>query len=58
MTNKQEPYWARYVKSWRKPKSLNEERHTDVKPLQHCADCSRTCDYYDHPGLCPYYNMQ
>lgn len=53
-----EPYWARYVKSWKKPAPWDESRRTVVKPLKHCGGCTRTCDYYDHPGLCPFYNMQ
>ena len=52
-----EPYFARYVKSWRKPPKY-EPGKIKVKPLQHCAACTRTCDYYDEPGLCQFYNMQ
>ena len=57
--NYNEPYFARYVKSWRKPPKYNSEIKQHIKPLQHCKACSRTCDYYfDDPGLCPFYDMQ
>ena len=29
-----------------------------MKIIQHYKACIRTCDYYDEPGLCPFYNMQ
>lgn len=56
-----EPYFARYVKSWRKPPKWNPPP-VKVRKLQHCKACTHTCDYAgysDHErSLCPYYNLQ
>ena len=57
--NREEPYWARYVKSWKKPPKYKVEIQKHVKPLQHCNACTRTCDhYFDNPETCLFYNMQ
>ena len=56
-----EPYFARYVKSWRKPPKYEAPRVLERK-LQHCAACTHNCEYYmcnEHEKrLCPYYNLQ
>ena len=60
--NYKEPYWARYVKSWKKPpKYIPPE--IKYKPLQHCNGCTATCKYfgyteYEKSYLCPYYDLQ
>ena len=56
-----EPYFARYVKSWRKPPKWPPYK-TEVKKLKHCSGCTWPCDYigeneYER-SLCPYYNLQ
>lgn len=63
MKNKHEPYWARYVPSWRKPKPYKPLDRVLTIDLKHCAACSRSCDYYmynehDRSIYCPYYNLQ
>lgn len=64
MTNKNEPYWARYVVSWRKPgpyyPPTPKRKH---KPLKHCLGCTWTCEYFgyserDKSLYCPYYDLQ
>lgn len=60
--NYKEPYWARYVKSWKKPPKYIPPK-IKYKPLQHCKACTWTCDYIgytDHEKsyMCPYYNLQ
>lgn len=56
-----EPYFARYVKSWRKPPKYEAPKRLERK-LQHCAACTWPCDYIGKDewdrSLCPYYNMQ
>ena len=60
--NYKEPYFARYIKSWRKPPKYIPGK-IKVKPLQHCKVCTHTCEYYAYTDyeksyMCPYYNMQ
>ena len=59
--NYKEPYWARYVPSWRNP--TFKPKVYESKPLQHCKACTWPCDYIgytDHEKsyMCPYYNLQ
>ena len=58
----QEPYWARFVKSWRKPPKWVPNPNIKVKKLQHCKACTWPCDYiYEDEytkSMCPYYNLQ
>lgn len=56
-----EPYWARYVKSWRNPTFKRPEIKT--KKLQHCKACTWNCDFtgsseFVKRNNCPYYNLQ
>ena len=57
-----EPYFAKYVKSWRKPPKWTPPK-SKPKKLQHCKACTWTCDYvgytdYERSYLCPYYDFQ
>lgn len=57
-----EPYFARYIKSWRKPPKWDPNQNIKVKKLQHCKACTHSCEYYMcdeyEKSLCPYYNLQ
>ena len=56
-----EPYFARYVKSWRKPPKYEPGKRIKTK-LKHCKACTWSCNYIGEDeytrSLCPYYNMQ
>ena len=56
-----EPYWARYVKSWKKPPKYTPGK-IKTKPLKHCSACTWPCNYIGcdewERSLCPYYNLQ
>ena len=57
-----EPYFARYVKSWKKPPKYIPGK-IEIKPLQHCKACTWSCEYsgytdYEKSYMCPYYNLQ
>ena len=58
----QEPYWARFVKSWKKPPKWIPNPNIKVKKLQHCKACTWPCNYiYEDEytkSMCPYYNLQ
>ena len=60
--NRNEPYWARFVPSWRNPPKYIPPIRT-TKPLQHCKACTWSCNYagyteYEKSYMCPYYNLQ
>ena len=60
--NRNEPYWARFVPSWRNPPKYIPPIRT-IKPLQHCKACTWSCNYagyteYEKSYMCPYYNLQ
>lgn len=60
--NKNEPYWAKYVPSWRKPGPYYPPE-PKVKKLKHCLGCTHTCDYFGYTEhekriYCPFYNLQ
>ena len=61
--NKNEPYWSRYLPSWKKPKPLYYDVKIVYPNLKHCAACTHTCEYYmysehDKSRLCPFYFLQ
>lgn len=63
MINKNEPYWARYVVSWRKPKPFKPISVSPPVELKHCLECTRTCEYlgyseHDKSVYCPFYDLQ
>ena len=57
---KNEPYWATYVKSWRKPRDYKDERTIVVPELKHCDACTRTCHRFSEyeKRACLFYNCQ
>ena len=60
--NRDEPYWARFVPSWRNPPKYIPGK-IKTKPLQHCKACTWPCDYagyteYEKSYMCPHYNLQ